>query len=136
VSVVQKFSVGLQFMRRPWDGLSVALQTALIWVFLGFSNYFIFLAFDLALPLEASFATLAIVSIAILLPSSPGFIGVYHWAVTFTLGQYGVDKETALACAIVMHAAQYVGVTLYGLYHLWASHLSLRDVEKEAVVGG
>lgn len=129
VGVIQKFALGLQFMRRPSDGLSVMLQTAFIWIFLGLSNYFVFLVFDLALPLEASFATLAIVSIAILLPSSPGFIGVYHAAVIFTLGQYDVDTETAVACAIIMHAAQYVAVTLYGLYHLWRSQLKISDVE-------
>ena len=128
VSVIQKFALGLQFMRSLSDGLSVMLQTAFIWIFLGLSNYFVFLVFDLALPLEASFATLAIVSIAILLPSSPGFIGVYHAAVIFTLGQYDVDKETAVACAIVMHAAQYVAVTLFGLYHLWRSQLTISDV--------
>lgn len=128
VSVIQKFALGLQFMRRLADGLSVMLQTALIWIFLGLSNYFVFLVFDLSVPLETSFATLAIVSIAILLPSSPGFIGVYHAAVIFTLNQYGVDKETAVACAIVMHAAQYVAVTLFGLYHLWSSQLTIRDV--------
>ncbi len=131
---IERFSVGLQFMRSPIAGLSVLFQTALIWLFLGLSNYFIFQAFSLNLPIEASFATLAVVSVWILVPSTPGFVGVYHAAVVFTLKQYGVDPGVAFACAVVMHAAQYVTVTLFGLYHLWKGHLSLKEVEVEAGV--
>lgn len=130
----ERFSVGLRFMRSPLAGLSVLTQTALIWLALGFSNYFVFQAFNLNLPLEASFATLAVVSVWILVPAAPGFVGVYHAAVVFTLNQYGVDRDTAFACAVVMHAAQYATVTLFGLYHLWKGHLSLREVEREASV--
>ncbi len=131
----ERFSVGLKFMRSPIAGLSVLGQTALIWLALGFSNYFVFQAFNLNLPLEASFATLAVVSVWILVPAAPGFVGVYHAAVVFTLGQYGIDRDTAFACAVVMHAAQYIAVTLFGLYHLWKGHLSLKEVEQEASVG-
>jgi glycosyltransferase 2 family protein len=129
---IERFSVGLRFMRSPLAGLSVLAQTALIWFALGLSNYFVFQAFSLNLPLEASFATLAVVSVWILVPAAPGFVGVYHAAVVFTLAQYGVERDTAFACAVVMHAAQYAAVTLFGLYHLWKGHLSLKEVEQEA----
>ncbi len=130
---IERFSVGLQFMRSPAAGLSVLAQTGLIWLGLGISNYFVFQAFGLNLPLEASFTTLVVVSIGIMIPSSPGFVGVYHLAVLVSLRDiYGVDENTAIACAVIMHAAQYAAVTLFGLFHLWKGHLSLKEVEEEA----
>lgn len=130
--VIQRFALGLQFMRSPAVGLSVLGQTALIWFVLGISNYFVFQAFSLDVPLEASFVTLVVVSIAISAPSSPGFVGVYHYGVILSLGAYGVDSATAAGCAVIMHAAQYIIVTLYGLYHLKKGHLSLKEIEQEA----
>jgi uncharacterized protein (TIRG00374 family) len=127
--VITRFSLGLSFMRSPSAGAMVLAQTVVIWVALGLSNLFVFVAFDLNLPLEASFATLAVVSIWIMVPSTPGFVGVYHAAVVYTLAQYDVGKDEAVACALIMHAAQFTIVTLFGLYYLWKSHLTLKDVE-------
>jgi uncharacterized membrane protein YbhN (UPF0104 family) len=92
-----------------------------------------FVAFGFDLPLDASFFLLVVVSIAILVPSSPGFVGVYHGGTVFTLLQYGVGREDALSFALVLHAAQYIPITLMGFYFLRKSHLSLGQLEGEAV---
>ena len=130
---IERFTLGLQFMRSPVAGAWVLLQSVLIWFVMGISNVFVFKAFGFDLPLEASFTTLAVVAIGITLPSSPGFVGVYHLAVILTLTKYGIDESSAAACAVVMHAAQYLTVTLFGLYFLKAKHLSLKEVEADAV---
>lgn len=133
--VIMKFQRGLEFLN---DGRAVALvglQTLLIWIAMGISNIFVFWAFGLFLPVDASFVVLVVVSIAILIPSSPGYLGIYHLAVVWSLKAYGVDKETALSCALVMHAAQYIVITLMGFYYLKKEHLSLKKLEEEAEEG-
>ena len=47
--------------------------------------------------------------------------------------KYGVSKEDALSCAIVLHATQYIIVTMLGFYFLKKEHLSLKRLEEEAV---
>jgi hypothetical protein len=96
---------------------------------LGISNYFVLLAlgFD-HLPLEASFVVLVVVSLMISIPSSPGYVGVFHWAVQISLRIYGLNDGEALAVAIVLHAAQYIPITLIGLYYLRREHLTLSRV--------
>jgi len=103
------------------------------------SNYLIFLAFgygpwpnqpDHYLPIEASFVVLVVVSLAITVPSTPGYFGVYHAGCVLALKAYLdlPDKSfitEAAAIAIVMHAAQYLPITLLGFYHLKAEHLRL-----------
>lgn len=129
---VVKFSRGFEFIRHRSAFSSVLIQTALIWVIMGLSNYFVFMAFGFDLPVAASFVLLVTVSLAILIPSSPGFIGVYHFAATITLSTYGIPSESALSFALVLHAAQYIPITLLGFYFLRKHHLSLKSLEEQA----
>ena len=131
-SMVIRFAAGLEFMMHFRDATWVGVQTLLVWIFMGASNYFVFLAFGFHLPLEASYFLLVVVSISILIPSSPGFVGVYHAGTVFTLTQYGIGKEDALSFALVLHAAQYIPITLMGFYYLRKEHLSLTQLEREA----
>jgi uncharacterized protein (TIRG00374 family) len=132
-AIVLKFSQGLEFLVRPKVVARVILHTLFIWLIMGVSNYFVFVAFGFDLPLDASFFLLVVVSIAILIPSSPGFVGVYHGGTVFTMLQYGISPEKALSFALVLHAAQYIPITLLGFYYLRKTHLSLRQLEDEAV---
>ena len=135
-AIILRFSSGLEFMTQARVASWVAFQTLLVWLFMGASNYFVFLAFGFDLPLEASYFLLVVVSISILIPSSPGFVGVYHAGTVFTLTQYGIAKEAALSFALVLHAAQYIPITLMGFYYLRKGHLSLRQLEREAAAPG
>jgi len=132
-SVIIRFSAGLEFMMHWRDATWVGLQTILVWIFMGASNYFVFIAFGFDLPLEASYFLLVLVSISILVPSSPGFVGVYHAATVLTLTMYGIDNVDARAFALVLHAAQYIPITLMGFYYLRKEHLSLKQLERDAV---
>lgn len=131
--IVLRFARGLEFITDPKALISVTAQTVLIWVVMGLSNYFVFIAFGFDLPLAASYVLLVVVSVSILIPSSPGFVGVYHAGTVWTLLQYNVSKEQALSFAIVLHAAQYIPITVMGFYFLRKEHLSLKRLEAEAV---
>ncbi len=129
-----KFASGLEVLSDPRSVMLISAQSALLWIVMALSNYFIFLAFDMSfLPLDASFVVLAVVSVGIMLPNAPGFIGPYQYLTVLSLSLYGVDKDTAAACSIVMWATQYFTITIAGLYHLKQEHLSLKEVEREPV---
>ncbi len=130
---VVKFSRGLLFLKNFRYTFWVSLHTILLWLAMGISNIFVFYAFDFHLPVYASYILLIVVSVSILLPSSPGFIGVYHAGVVFTLSRFGIDTTNAVSCALVLHAAQFFPITLMGFYYLKKSHLSLKQLEKEAL---
>lgn len=131
--VILRFARGLEFITNPKMLASVTGQTLLIWIVMGLSNYFVFLAFGFDLPIAASYVLLVVVSVSILIPSSPGFVGVYHAGTVWTLMQYQISKEQALSFAIVLHAAQYIPITVMGFYFLRKEHLSLKKLEAEAV---
>jgi glycosyltransferase 2 family protein len=131
-SVLAKSTRGLEFIRDPRKLTAVSLQTIVLWVFMGISNYFVFKAFGFDLPIAASFVLLVVVSVSILIPSSPGFVGVYHVGTVWTLETYHIGRAEALSFALVLHAAQYIPITLMGFYYLKKEHLSLKKLEAEA----
>ena len=130
---VMKFSKGLLFLKHWRETVWVSAHTMLIWLCMGISNIFIFYAFGFDLPVYASYVLLVVVSISILIPSSPGFIGVYHAGVVFTLSRFGIDTNNAVSCSLVLHAAQFIPITLLGFYYLKKEHLSLKQLKEEAL---
>jgi uncharacterized protein (TIRG00374 family) len=134
MSVFVKFTEGLAVIGDLKRVLRISFQSLLLWTITGLSNYFVFLAFDLGyLPIDASFVVLVIVSIGIMIPQSPGFVGGYHICVWYALKPYGVVQDTAMAVAVVLHGAQYVVITLVGFYYMRREHLSLKEAEQESI---
>jgi uncharacterized protein (TIRG00374 family) len=132
-ATVLKFSKGLLFLKNWRQTLWVLVHTTALWLFMGISNIFVFYAFGFDLPIYASYVLLVIVSISILIPSSPGFIGVYHGGVVWTLDLFHISQHNAVSCAIILHAAQFIPITLMGFYYLKKEHLSLKQLEQEAL---
>ena len=56
----------------------------------------------------------AVSGLSMLLPSSPGAIGVYEALTVTLLKRYGVEPDAALAIALVSHMIQFIPVTLAG----------------------
>ena len=124
--ITEKFAQGLTVHHNARTTIGVAFYSLMLWFIMGVSNYFVFLAlgFD-HLPLEASFVVLVVVSLLISIPSSPGFVGVFHAGVVLALSLYGLNNTEAMAVAILLHGAQYIPITLLGFYYLKKKHLRL-----------
>ncbi len=127
--VTEKFAKGLRIHHNWKTTAGVVSSSLVLWFIMGISNYFIFLAlgFD-HLPWEASFVVLVVVSLMISIPSTAGYVGVFHWATQISLQLYGLKESQGLAVAIVLHAAQYIPITLLGFYFLRREHLRLSTV--------
>jgi hypothetical protein len=129
-----KFASGLDVLSDTKAIVIISVQSIVLWVIMALANYLIFLAFGMSnLPIDASFVVLAVVSVGIMLPNAPGFIGPYQYLTVLSLSLYGVPADQAAAVSIVMWATQYFTITLAGLYHLKQEHLSLKEVEEESV---
>ena len=131
--ILEKFIGGLKVFRDVPSLIWILAWSIFIWTIVGISNYFIFLAFDLHPPIQASFILLVIVSLGVMLPSSPGFVGTFQFFCVVSLATFGYDKNVALPFSIVLHASQYFPVTLLGLYYLKREHLSLKGIEADSI---
>jgi uncharacterized membrane protein YbhN (UPF0104 family) len=61
-------------------------------------------------------------------PSSPGYVGVYHAAAVVALTSFGVDQTSALGTAVLIHAASYGILVVLGLMALWVDGYSVGDL--------
>lgn len=135
LNIFEKFAHGLTVLGDFKSMLRISIHSILLWIITALSNYFIFMAFGLSdLPLTASFVVLIVVTLGIVLPNAPGYVGVYHALVYIALSIYPaeVSKADAGGVAIIMHGAQYIVITAVGLYYLYAKHLSLHEARAEA----
>jgi uncharacterized protein (TIRG00374 family) len=131
LDVVEKFVDGLGVF-RDWRGLAkIMLWSLLIWAVVGFSNYFIFLAFDLSVPWFAPYVVLVLVALGVMLPSTPGYLGPFQFFTVQALKIFGISESVALSYSLILHIGNYVPVTLVGLYYLRREHFSLKQIEEE-----
>jgi hypothetical protein len=76
----------------------------------------------LGLPPRVDWAlgAMSVTNLGILVPSTPGFIGPFHFFCAQTIAAQGVSPPVALAYAVLVHLAFYVPATLWGaLAMLW-----------------
>jgi hypothetical protein len=73
-----------------------------------------------------------------MIPSSPGFVGTYHWFCMKSLALYGIPQSEALSYAVISHAMSTVPFTIVGLLYFWKENLHFSDAlaEKEIVEKG
>lgn len=85
-------------------------------------------AFRLDTSLTAVIFASMVVALGMLVPSSPGYIGVFHYLVTVALAPFGIPKELALGYAIVWHGMNYLTLSTTGMVALWVHGTSLGQV--------
>lgn len=68
------------------------------------TNYLLFWAFDLRLPLMTALLLFVVLQIGGAPVSTPGNLGIFHYLVVLVLTATGVDRTAAVAYAIVLHA--------------------------------
>jgi uncharacterized protein (TIRG00374 family) len=67
------------------------------------TNYILFFAFNIRVPLVVAVLILVFVQIGIAPPSTPGKLGVFHYFAMLALSLYSVSKDIALAYALVLY---------------------------------
>ena len=101
-----------------------------IWSLIGVTNALGLLAFDLPVPLVlGAIAITPIVSLAVSVPSAPGFIGAYQLGCILALAIFGVNESRAIAYSIVMNLTTFIACVGAGMYSLWSEGMTFQEIE-------
>jgi len=134
IRVLDKFTYGFSCFRSPADLAKAFLYSGAIWGLVALSYYFVNLGFAFAtpLPLYAPLLLVAIVSLAIAVPSSPGFIGTMELGVIAALQviRPALTRSESLSYAILVHVVQLLPVAAIGLFFVWTERLSISQLAK------
>jgi len=72
----------------------------------------------------------SLISLAVSIPSSPGFFGPFEAAARVGLALWEVAPQKAVSFAVGYHIAGFIPVTLIGIYYVWRLGLGWRTVRR------
>jgi len=110
------------------------MWSLVIWILSALFAYAIMLAFHITAPFAAALLLLSVTGLGMTVPSSPGYIGVYHYLVVTSLSLFGVDRELALSYAFVLHLLAFLPVSLLGVFYVWKESLSVGQLTAPTAV--
>jgi glycosyltransferase 2 family protein len=121
---------GMAGLRGAGAVARVAGATFCVWLTTVGTAYLSMQAFHISAPIWAAALVVAITNLGMAVPSTPGYFGVSEYLTVLALSAFGVDKESALGCALVYHLAWLVPVNLLGVFAMWRFGLSLMGWQK------
>lgn len=122
------FVSGLGALGGASAALLVFALSCAAWLLEAGMYYVLMFAFPIAPSALLAVLTTAVANLGTLVPSSPGYVGVFDFVGRSVLTQFDVPSEAALAYVLTVHAALVVPVTLLGFFYAWRAGVSLREV--------
>jgi len=131
----RSFLDGLKPMKHKRDYFIVFILSILIWLCYWAVIYINFFTFNLVAQFElnviAGLVLLVITTISVVVPSSPGYIGTYHWLCQISLELFKVPRAIGLSYAIIIHGLNFFPIFLVGFTLACKEGIKLSKVQKE-----
>lgn len=114
--VIEKIADALKFIKWNFSSLGIIVLSIIIWLVEGAMFPFGIQAFGVENNvLLMGFFMLAIVNFGLIVPSSPGYVGVFQAMTVVALLLFNIPEETALSIGILIHLCQFVPITIWGI---------------------
>jgi uncharacterized protein (TIRG00374 family) len=118
--VLDRFISGIVPLKHWSDYAMVALLSLPIWICYGVIFHFSLYAFGFVqafdLPWSVSLILLVVTTIGVVVPSSPGYVGTYHYLCQVSLAMFGIPASPALSFAAVVHGINFLPLLVVGLF--------------------
>lgn len=101
-------------LRSPRTALAVSLLSIVVWLLEAAMFVCVLPAFGMPLRFSMGALAMSVTNLGILVPSTPGYVGPFHYFCQQTLVTQGVPATTGLAYAVLVHLAFYIPVTAWG----------------------
>lgn len=123
---------GLTPLKRPGQLSMILLITLVVYGLDAFTRLQIMHAMGWDLPLDAALTVIVFVVAGSLLPSAPGYVGVYQVACVVALGFYHVSTTEAVAYSLVMQLSEFIVIISQGLISISLRGFNLTNARREA----
>ncbi len=127
--ILEGLSRGVKVLQSPRALLWTTAETLLIWLLEAVSYYAALRAFGVPASVPLTLLAMVDINLSVMIPSAPGYLGVFEYACVLALVPLGVSRELALSFAILSHAIRYVVPNLLGLGFLWKWGLSFTKIQ-------
>jgi glycosyltransferase 2 family protein len=131
LKVVEGLLAGSEALANYRRVLVVLLYSMAVWVVEIVTVAVFLAAFSVPAPwFPSATVILVVLNLGLLIPISPGSVGVYQLLCVFALSSWGVDRELALTLGIVMQAVLFIPLYFAGVICTF-SYFGRRDQNSE-----
>jgi hypothetical protein len=128
--IITSFSQGLESLERGRHIGWIIMLSLMLWLLIFASFYIAYPAFGLHLSFFSAVLITVLIAAAVAIPSSPGFIGTFHFACAIGLTLLGVEANKAKSFAILVHAVLILPVVILGLIFAAREGLNFRQLQQ------
>lgn len=122
---LKSLTESMQFLKSPIQvAMAMGLSLA-VWFCYPVSTFFVAKAFALDLPFVGALFVHLLITVAVVPPQAPAFIGLFHVAAMTGATLFGVSEGRAGAFASLLWAVNIVPISVIGLLFLWQEGLGL-----------
>jgi glycosyltransferase 2 family protein len=132
VAIFDQVVSGVAYLRDVRSAGRVLALSVLVWCLEAGMFLMLLPAFGIRADPWLAILVMTVTNLGILVPSTPGFVGPFHFFCMRTLVAFGVTEATAFSYAVLAHLSFYVPITLWGVGILFTYGLSLRKLAAEA----
>lgn len=129
-----KLSKSVSFLKKKKVFTKIIIQTMAMWLCTVLSYFIIIKGMGVSLPLYAYLFIVSASTIGMVIPSSPGNIGVYHAVAMGSIMVFMVDKDTALAIAIIVYAFDLIPNIIFGTVVLLKENISVLKIYRKNLI--
>lgn len=130
IALVTQINRGFGCLRNARSAIMILASSFVIWIVEASFFMLVMPCFGLPPGFTRAIITMCVTNLGILIPSSPGHVGTYHWAceqalikvcsisgmTPGTMEPLVVDHSVAVSYAVLVHLIYYVTVTVWGVY--------------------
>jgi glycosyltransferase 2 family protein len=139
-SIARSFLHGLSVLSDARSVVAVLLTSLIAWLLEATMYFLIAQGFSSILqqqgiaepPLYAFLLTCAVANLVTIIPSTPGYVGPFDYAVKLVLSApaplFALPLNWVLSYTLVLHAALYFPITFVGLFFLWRAGISWGEI--------
>lgn len=137
--ILPSFAEGCMVFKKSEHYVRIIILSILVWILYVVSIYLSFFVFDFpdkfGLDVKASLVVLIFVTFGIMIPSSPGYIGTFHFFCALSLTTLNIPEGEAKTFALISHFLNVLPISVIGLVYFWRENLHFSDAiaERELV---
>ena len=123
--ILERAAKSLNFLRRKRIVFQILILSIAVWLLVLIGYFVIFRGMGVRLPIYGYFFIVSAGAIGMVIPSTSANIGVYDAVVMGAIILFTVNRDTALAIAVIAHVFDIIPSVVLGLIILAKNHLSL-----------
>ena len=135
---IDKFTSGLGVLGRKELFWSLTVSSFVLWIMYAAMVYLVLDSLDMVatVPLidnnkiGAILVILFITTFGFVMPGAPGAVGTYHGVAVLGLSLFGVPGDQAVGFALMLHALNWLPLTLLGWVYFWKYGMSFRKTSE------